>query len=335
MKNLNSKSGIPAWAESLARKLAPHVRGGVAPERQARVLKQGIRALAAVKSKPHSQALPEQPFDQQLLALSPLYRRSRELYLKGGGKYRAALVSSPRTLSSPILLEQLIEYSPIERELVWAATDPVQSRDAQQLQHLMTLRTYASSLFHEQSHRILWRMLPPPPPLTGTGKGSKAAAGLRRYLNFVESLVIILDMALGDELGPALASVFYLSGVTYDPGTDAGRGLSRREYRNYLQAALHATYLNLEMYDPEQISRGIAPMFPQAGELAERAARRSGNLDRGFVTRTNPHWQRKHRVAVSNALSRLPGEPLELPEDPMDNRLAYLFAERWFDAFGL
>jgi hypothetical protein len=269
-------------------------------------------------------ALPEQPFDAQLLSVSPLYRRSRSRFVEGGGVFRPALVSSPRTLGSPILLEQRIEYSPIEGELVWAAMDPAQSRDPS---HLLRLRTFSSSLFHEQSHRLLWRMLPPPP-------GSPA--GLRRYLNFVESLVVAVDMALGDELGPELAATFYLAGVVYDPGTrtraEAG---GRREYRNYLQAAMHATYLNLEMYDPARIPDVIAALFPMLGGLGERAGRRACNLDRGFVERTNPVWQKRHRKAVLAALSRLPGRPLELPADPRDNRAQYLVAEKWFESLGL
>ena len=91
--------------------------------------------------------------------------------------------------------------------MIWSAIDPIESRNPERLLHL---RTYSTSLFHEQNHRILWKLLPPAPV-------EKNA--LRRYLNFAESLVITLDMALGDELGAKLAPLFYLTGVTYDPGT--------------------------------------------------------------------------------------------------------------------
>lgn len=325
MKKKSSRSKGPAWVQLLERKLDPHVRGGVPPlARQARLLRQGIEILSAARLATHPHALPEQPFDRHLLALSPLYRRSRERYRALGGRFRPALVSSPRTLSSPILLEPLIEYSPIESELVWAATDPAQAKD---LSHLLGLRSYSSSLFHEQSHRILWRMLPPP---------STSRDGLRRYLNFVESLVVTLDMALGDELGPARAAIFYLGGQIYDPGTRVREGLSPREYRNYLQAALHATYLNLELYDPKGIPEAIFALFPHLSEkLVARATQRSLNLDRGFVTRTNPLWQSRHRAAVVRTLSCLPGKAWALPSDPLDNREQYLFAEKWFDELGV
>ena len=151
--------------------------------------------------------LPGQPFDLQLLGLSSLYTKSRELCLKSHCRFTPSFVSSARTLSSASLLDQQIHYSPIEDELIWAATDPLQKKLET---HLLTLRTYSTSIFHEQNHRILWPILPPPPP------GSEK---LRKYLNFVESLVVTADMALGDELTPPVARFFHLTGVTYDPGT--------------------------------------------------------------------------------------------------------------------
>jgi len=218
----------------------------------------------------------------------------------------------------------MIEYSPIERELVWTATDP---GEASRAERLLQLRTYSASLFHEQNHRLLWELLPPPP---------NDRTGLRRYLHLAESLVIMTDMALGDELGPDLASIFYLTGVCYDPGTEIKKiTKNSREYRNYLQAALHATYLNLELYNPKQIPKAIRALFPSHPDLAERAAIRSGNLDRAFVNETNPRWQKQHWKNVIEVLSQEGKEPLSLPDDPMDNRLHYLLAERWFETIGL
>jgi hypothetical protein len=304
---------------------ARHFSSQVLQERKEfMALRSAILRLA--KARPHQtpkNIMREHPFDGLLLSISPLYRRSRQLFLDSKGTFQSLLVSSPRTLSSPTLLEPRIQYSPVETEMIWAATDPIERRNAH---HLMTLRTYVGSLFHEQNHRSLWGILPPPP---------QDAVGIRRYLNFAESLVISTDMALGDELGPKLARPLYLTGTIYDPGTNVkDLSLSRREYRNYLQAATHATYLNLEHYDPEQIGKGIAVLFPTLGKLSERASQRSGNLDRAFVWKTNPSWQKKHWEKVARALSKK-GEKLILPDDPMDNRLQYLLAEKWFEALGL
>ena len=210
---------------------------------------------------------------------------------------------------------------PTESELFWAATDPLESRRPETL---LRLRTYTASLFHEQNHRVLWDFLPPPP-------SEKRA--LQSYLNFTESLVITLDMALGDQLGPKDARLFYLAGSLYDPGTESRRGKSRREYRNYLHAAAYATYLNLELYSPKRIPEAISLMFP--GEDAQRACERALRLDEAFVTRTNPQWQKKHARTVAKALARKGQVPLKLGSNPLDNRVAYLTTELWFDKFGI
>jgi hypothetical protein len=300
---------------------------GVPPlKKQGLLLKQGIGLLEEARPKlPKSKlSLSEQPFDEHLLHCSPLYKRSRELYFQGGGKFVSTLVSSPRSLSSTILLDPIIEYSPIERELVWTATDPIESKNSDRM---LNLRTYACSLFHEQNHRILWKTLPPAP---------REPKALQRYLNFAESLVITLDMALADHLGPSLASLFYLVGVTYDPGTSVHQELkSPRSYRNYLQAALHATYLNLELYDPEGIARGISQLFPGLGELAKRAAIRSGNLDRAFIQRTNLLWQKRNQKEIMKKISRSSPSTLHLSDDPLSHHQQYLIAEKLFDLMGL
>jgi hypothetical protein len=294
-------------------------------EDQARSLQKGISLLASLLPSPLPKStLSGQPFDAHLLSLSSLYQRSRTLFLKGGGSFEPSFISSPRTLSSPSLLSQVIEYSPLERELIWAATDFVQKRNPK---YLLTLRTCVSSIYHEQNHRILWKILPSAP---------KNKNDLRKYLNFVESLVIAMDMALGDELGSAIANLFHLHGTTYDPGTEIRQTITqRRSYRNYLQATTYATYLNLELYSPKDIHKIISALFPMLGPLTERAVRRSIQLDRAFVQKTNPLWQRKHFKAVIDQLSQSNHEPLILSDHPADNRLQYLWTETWLDLFNL
>lgn len=269
----------------------------------------------------------EQPFDDLLLERSALYRESRKQYLANGGRFEAVFCSSPRMLSSPTLLENKIQYTPIQSEMIWAMRDKIQSKS---VDHVLNLRTYVGSLFHEQNHRILWSLLPPAP---------QDPAGIRKYLNFAESLVISADMALGDELGLPLSGPLYLSGTIYDPGTEMKSPrknrakLSKRQYRNYLQATTYATYLNLEFYDPKDVEKATQALFPVLGPLAARAASRSSRLDRAFVWKTNPIWQKKHRKWI---LSELSGRrPLILPDQPLDNREQYLLTEKWFEALGL
>lgn len=316
---------LPEWANSI--KMMWNQCGVPPLKKQGALLKRGVQLLGRFSNRiPKStMGLPEQPFDYHLLNCSSLFRRSRRLYLANNWSFIPSLISTPRTLSSPILLEPVVEYSPIERELIWAATD---LRGSKSFEKILMLRTFCSSLFHEQNHRILWSILPP---------SSNKFASLRRYLNFAESLVIIMDMALADQMGPDLASLFYLIGVTYDPGTYVYQEVrSRREYRNYLQAALHATYLTLEFFDSAEIPRGIKALFPELDSgLADRAVQRSGNLDRAFVAGTNPLWQKKHRHALFQKLCTKSGAGLDLPSNPMDNREQYLIAEKWFNLMGI
>jgi hypothetical protein len=315
-----------------------------APSRQNQALLGGVALLAhggrpKLRQNLSSLHVVEQAFDAHLLSFSPLYGKARRLFLEAGGRFRPAMVSSPRSLGSPTLLDMTVEYSPLEREYLWAAVDPLERRNQA---HLFGVRFYVTSLFHEQNHRTLWTMLPPAPALkTDSQNGPRL---LKRYLNMAESLIIGLDMALGDELGPTLANLFYLTGATYDPGSTVRQeiGSSRksasqqgREYKNYLQAACYATYLNLELYDEEQIKRAITALFPSLGKMALRAARRGASLDEAFVFKTNPSWQRKHLAQVSQVLSKKGNPGLRLPNDPLDNREYYLFAEKWFSVFGL
>jgi hypothetical protein len=297
--------------------------------RQARRIRSSATQLIRLARK--SKARPEniahgQLFDRLLLSSSPLYRRSRALYLKAGGKFEVALISSARTLSSPTLIDPLIQYTPVEKEFIWNVEDPIERKN---VGNLLSLRSYSGSLFHEQNHRILWKLLPAAP---GT------PAGCSRFLNFAESLVIGTDMALGDELGPKLADLLYQCGTIYDPGSKMKSIIrDQRGYRNYLHALIYATYLNLEFYDDKSSSKILRALYPNVLSLEPRITERAFRLDHLFVHLTNPGWQRKHRREVMQKMSakRLGRESLELAAKPTDNRVFYLWAERWLDYIGL
>jgi hypothetical protein len=319
---------LPEWNRKLPKPTDGH------PQRDSALLRDGITVLSTkLPKKVPKGTLHQQPFDSILLQVSPLFRQSRKMFLDQGGQYFPTLLSSPRTLSSPSLLLQTIEYSPTEKELIWSATDPIEGKSLK-LERLFETRAYSTSLFHETNHRILWKFLPPPPPLGKTG------TAVERYLNFVESLVVSLDMALGDELGPELSQVLYLVGVTYDPGTDLRRkSIARRIYRNYLHACLYATYLRLCFYESEDIEKAVThlygPALSSVPGLTKRAIARAERLDEAFVRITNLDWQEKNRSQVVKALSRKNIEPLTLENSPLDNRLQYIWAEKWFEKMGL
>lgn len=297
------------------------------PQAQAALIK-GTRLLSTVQiGKRHKHTQIGQPFDHILLAASPLYRRSRELFVQHGGSFRPALLSSGRALSSPRLLEMELEYTPTEQEYFWRATDAIEKKE---LESLWSIRAYTTCLFHEQTHRLLWTLLPPP---------SAGDNQLRRYLNLCEAMVVAIDAALGDELGSGVSEFFYLAGVSYNPGTELKRRWKPkpREYRNYLQAYLHGVYLVLEDFDHDGIRKIIPSLFPSLGEQAHHAAERATRLDERFVRITNPTWQSRHARKVRERKIRPPGNPapIHISAETHDLREGYLQFERVLDLFGL
>jgi hypothetical protein len=216
----------------------------------------------------------------------------------------------------------------MDREYLWAASDRIQRNHED---YLFQLRGLISNLFHEQNHRILWQLLPNAP---------KKRDSMRRYLNFAESLVVALDMALSDQLSPSLRSLFHLSGVIYDKGLDSDQlkksfQSSKRNYRNYLQACAYSTFLLLEHYEPDEILKATQVRFDAESPIGTWAAKRSLRLDAEFVKKTNPFWQFKNWKEASERLQAKPGTHLELSDDPMNPLIHYLWAEKWFALMGL
>jgi hypothetical protein len=297
---------------------------------QAKALRANLTLYAkeiAPRLKPHPLAPPGQAFDSYYLRESRLFRRSRELFLGQDGVLEPRLVTSPRSLSSTILLENRIQYSPTEDELLWHATDPGERSNDD---GLLRLVGYSTSLFHEQSHRILWKLLAPPSALD--------VDSVRRYLNFIESLVIALDMALGDGLGPKRSAFGYLSGTLYDPGSWA-RHPSKRARRNYLQVAIRATFLALEHYSDTKVRKALPVWMPECDRpAADHAIERALRLDPNFIYVTNPGWQEKNLGTVRAFLAKQARgrkDRLDIPPDPEVWIAPYLAAEKVFDAFGL
>jgi len=301
---------------------------------QAQTIARGIRAhwkkIQAAESARSRLALSGFPFDAWLLELSPLYLRSRKKYLAQGGRFQASVISSPRTLSSDALLADFIEYTPIAPELYWSARDPIERKSpAVSLDRILELRSWCAPVFHEQSHRLLWRSLPRPP---------QDRRSIHRYLNFCEALVVATDMALGDFLGERLSRLFYLTGATYDPGTSICKTLrTPRAYRNYLHAAVTAIYLNLELFEVADIHKVVRHLHPTLGASAKKVVDRCLRLDRGFVEITNVIWQEKNwkKLRSLRQRSKNSKDELQLPQDPLDHRLLYLWSEKWFDEMAI
>jgi len=273
-----------------------------------------------VGKKPHALTLPEQPFDSYYLKLSPLYRKSREVFYQTDGVFKPELLTAPRSLGSDSLLDECVSYSPIESEMLWSASGPVQSKKPE---HLFQLATFTTSIFHEQNHRILWKMLPKPK--------DRSKEGLRRYLNFVEGLVVSLDAALGDELGEKNANLGYSAGSLYDPGSRV-RFRNQRERLNYYHAYLRTTYFALEGYHRDRVIESMFKLHPElSGDLMDHATQRALRLDTLFIELTNPVWQEKNYKTVAKRLTPTKKErTLEIQADPVQFLEPYVWAEKIF-----
>ncbi|MBN8540700.1 MAG: hypothetical protein J0L82_09975 [Deltaproteobacteria bacterium] len=274
-----------------------------------------IRTLAKVSVNRRfvGHGLYEYPFDQQLLTVSSLYRESRKQYVELGGQYFPRISSTMRSLSAQDLFADEIDYTPAHTELTWFSMNSGDVHDPEE--EVISLERFSTiSIFHEQNHRIIWRLLPP------AAKGDRA---LSRYLNFAESLVVMLDLALADQIGPKLAPIFERMKVIYRAGSAPYRLRSERTaYRDYLIAAQFATYLILELVNPDDVNAAVNFVLPGQKSLNRSAVQRALDINELFTRVTNPHWQERNLKRARKSLAKMhagfDGPPLELPKDPLD-----------------
>jgi hypothetical protein len=272
----------------------------------------------------------EYPFDHQLLSLSELYRESRKQYLALGGRYSPRVSSTMRSLSAQDLFADDIDYTPASTELTWFAERSEDVYDPEN--EVIALERFNTiSVFHEQNHRILWRLLPPAP---------KEERDLIRYLNFAESLVVMLDLALADEIGPTLSPIFERMKITYRTGrTPKKLRESRSDYRHSLLAMCAATYFILELMNPEDILKAVDYVLPGRLKLNRDAVSRALDISELFIRITNPQWQEREWKSARNKLTKMHKStseaPLYLPEDPLDFDEEFVIARSVLDHFGL
>jgi hypothetical protein len=272
-----------------------------------------VLSKAPVNSRYKGNSLYEYPFDLQLLTASSLYRESRKQYLELGGRYSPRISSTMRSLSAQDLFADEIDYTPAHTELVWFSKNDRDVHDPEE--EIVSLERFSTiSVFHEQNHRILWRLLPP---------ASVGERALSRYLNFAESLVVMLDLALADEIGPKLSPVFERLKVIYRAGQVPKRWrLSKPAYRDYLVATQFATYLILELINPEDVNAAVDYALPGQKSLNRAAVARAFDINELFTRITNPQWQERNLGQARKSLSKMhagfEGAPLDLPNDPLD-----------------
>lgn len=272
--------------------------------------------------------LPEYPFDNQMISLSPLYRKSRQAYLSIGGKFTPAVCSTMRSLSSQDLFKNDIHYTPIHTEMTWLQSHIRNMQDS--IEQINAIKLFHDiSIFHEQNHRIIWQLLPKAP----TDK-----VNLRRYLNFAESLVVALDLALADQVQAKLSKILERMCLLYRPaGGPKLSQLSKKEYRQYLLSAFCATYYTLERIHADDILSAVNYVLPENKKLNRLAVARSLELNQDFTEVTNPQWQNLYWQSAVKKLEALHKNSKQnvflLPEDPLDLEAEFGIAESIFDYF--
>ena len=75
-------------------------------------------------------AVKQQIFDAFLISHSPLYQKSRELFLKQGGGFLPSLLNSRRSLSGIHLLSSEIQYTPHQNQILWALEQKLLNKES-------------------------------------------------------------------------------------------------------------------------------------------------------------------------------------------------------------
>lgn len=277
---------------------------------------------------PKSLIISEYPFDVQMLSTSPLYFASRKAYLKLGGKFVSAVCSTMRSLSTQDLFKNEIHFSPMHSEMLWFYENAFNLADAdEQLQAIQHF--HAISIFHEQNHRVVWQLMPKAP----TDK-----INLRRYLNFAESLVVMLDLALADQINPKVSKALERMSLLYRPaGSVKLQSLSTNDYRQYLKAAFTATYCTLERIHGEDVVKVVNYVLPENKKLNKQAVARGQELNQDFTEVTNPGWQELYWQSAAVKLKEIHKKSkqsvLILPEDPLDLDTEFNIVEKVLNYF--
>ena len=290
------------------------------------------KALAALPTSKKFQHLvvDEYIFDAQLLKVSRLYRLSREHYIAMGGQFKPRVSSMMRSLSAQDLFKDEIDYTPSFTELSWFLGHPNEVAD--QSAEVRALQIFnENSLYHEQNHRVIWKLLPPAP---------KDAGGLRRYLNFAESLVVTLDLALGDQVGLKFASDFERMNLIYRPASKHRWHLqSKTIYQKYLLALFGTTYLALELIHSADIKKAIDYILPGQKSINQQAVQRGLELNELFTLNTNPQWQRLNSRQAQKKLEKLHKNsekmPLSIAPHPLDLNFELTWVRSILNHYGL
>jgi hypothetical protein len=302
-------------------------------------IKSFLKDVSAVFAVPTPKKYPELlvdelPFDLQLLNASSVYRKSRKLYLSLGGQYKPSICSTMRGLSTQDLFKDEIHYSPSLSEWIWFKDFGHSMSDAHE--EMTALSRFSEiSIFHEQNHRIIWRLLPPAP-------GVDDRSDLFRYYNFAESLVVVLDLVFADQIGRKLSQNLENLKMIYRPGGVDPLGLgyqsAKADYRKYLMALVASTYFVLDRMYSKDVLKALDYVLPGQKAVNKYAVKRGLELSEIFTEVTNPQWQSIYWKSGAEKLRKIQNlneAPLYLPEDPLDLEEEFAIAKSVFEEFGV
>ena len=224
-----------------------------------------------------SLAKPELPFDRFLLSYSQHYLQTRKIAEKIGCSLVPEVVSLSRSLTNFSPSSARIEFSPLRSELNWLLTSNADRKT--RLSVFSDLTKITSCAFHDLNHSILFRLLRPQTEL----KNSKSIA---YYYTFIESLVILRDLMLADELGPIGLPLKTLGVV----------------YRNNSRPKRSVTYLSFEEFY-SYFSYTYLSLLGFSKTKARAALKHTGirftphpalDTNQDFIDHTHAYWMKKH-----------------------------------------
>ncbi len=278
---------------------------------------------ASSQLKEHPLTLQNQPFDSLMLHISPLYRKSRQLYLDQGGQFLSEVSSKYREIYSPLLIEPIVQFSPVGNELRASALNP------KRVPFQPVLMNYITHVYHEQNHRNFWPLFPRPP---------KNVTALFAYLAFGEGLAFALEYALACELGKVLASALYKAKVVYANFEQMPGKFVRQKCRpEYLTLLAYCYCLRLCQVPEEQLVRTVVGLRPPTKALAQRALLESQFMDPNFVNQTVVTWFRENYRHVQVRLKTGTGVFPETDEVTCARvrKLWFATADRCWLAYGI
>ena len=132
----------------------------------------------------------------------------------------------------------------------------------------------------------------------------------------------MLDLALADQVGEKLSPAFERMKVIYRSGRVSKKwSASKSKYREYLVACQCATYLILELVNPDDVLPAINFVLPGQKAMNRDAVARAFDISELFTRITNPQWQERYWQAARTKLAKMhrgiQDPALVLPKDPL------------------